>query len=153
MWRGGATYSFKVKNIVTGSANTFTYKSGTILEKADVSTQNALFLYASGDTYSFMENDSGEIYEISKDDIAENIPYLKDNMDCFLMMYEGNVLGVILPQMAQYIIKETVPWIKGDRAQAGKKPATLETWLEIQIPLHKNQWDTVMVNTVTGEAS
>jgi elongation factor P len=69
------------------------------------------------------------------------------------MIYQGNVIGVILPTTIQYTIIETVPWVKGDRAQAGKKPAKLETWLEIQIPLHKNEWDTVMVNTATGEAA
>jgi elongation factor P len=68
-----------------------------------------------------------------------------------LMIYQGNVLWVILPPTIQYVIKETVPGVKGDRAQAGKKPATLETGLEVQVPLHKNEGDTVTVNTQTGE--
>jgi elongation factor P len=109
MGRGGATYSFKVKNVVTGAANTFTYKAGTTLEKADVNMQNAVYLYSSGSSYSFMENDTGEIYEIDQDEVSDIIPYLKENLDCFLMIYQGNVIGVILPTTIQYTIIETVP--------------------------------------------
>jgi elongation factor P len=60
---------------------------------------------------------------------------------------------VILPSTVSYTIASTVPGVKWDRAQAGKKPATLETGLEIMIPLHKNEGDTVTINTLTGEAS
>jgi elongation factor P len=74
-------------------------------------------------------------------------------MDCYLTVYEGNVIWVLLPPTVSYLIKSTVPGVKWDRAQAGKKPATLETWLEVMIPLHKNEGDSVIVNTETGEAS
>jgi elongation factor P len=74
-------------------------------------------------------------------------------LECYLMIYEGNVIWVLMPASITYVIKSTVPWIKGDRANAGKKPAILETWMEVQVPLHKNEWDTVSVNTTTGDAS
>ena len=104
-----------------------TFKSGTMLEKADVMTKNAVFLYAAGDNYTFMENDTGEMRELPKEDIEESISYLKENMDCYMTIYKGNVIGIILPPTVSYIIKSTVPGVKGDRAQAGKKPAILET--------------------------
>lgn len=63
--RGGATYNLRGKNVVSGANNTFTYKSGTMLEKADLSTMNATYLYSDGSNYSFMINDTGEIVEIS----------------------------------------------------------------------------------------
>jgi elongation factor P len=68
-----------------------------------------------------------------------------------LMTYKGRVLSVILPATVNYTITSTVPGVKWDRAQAGKKPATLETWLEVMIPLHKNEWDVVTINTLTWE--
>jgi elongation factor P len=127
MGRGGATDTFKVKDIVSGKSNVFTYNAGAMLEQAEVSTQNAVFLYAAGSTYSFMENDSGEIYELERETIEDVVGYLKENLDVYLQMYQGNVINVILPATITYNITSTVPGVKGDRAQAGTKPATIET--------------------------
>ena len=149
MWRGGANDTYKVKAVVSGKSNTFTYHSGDILEQAEVSTQNAVYLYNSGDTYSFMENDTWEIYDIEKDSIEDIVWYLKDNLDVYLQMYQWNVINVILPSTITYKIISTVPGVKWDRAQAGTKPATIETWMEIQVPLYKEEWDEVVVNTLT----
>lgn len=100
-----------------------------------------------------MENDSGEMHDLEEDMIEDIALYLKDGLDVFLMKHEGNVINIILPQTITYTIESTVPGIKGDRSSAGKKPATLETGLEVQIPLHKEAGQTVVVNTITGEAS
>jgi elongation factor P len=62
---------------------------------------------------------------------------LKDNLDVYLQIYNGNVINVILPSTISYVITDTVPGIKGNRAQSGTKPATIETGMEIQVPLHK----------------
>jgi elongation factor P len=111
-------------------------------------------LYKNGDIYSFMENDSGEMYDLDGDFIWDDITwYLKENLDVFLTINEWSVLGVILPNTANYKIIATVPGVKWDRAQAGKKPATIETWIEIMIPLHKNEWDIVTVNTLTWDVN
>jgi len=151
--RGSATYTFRVKSLKTWNVKDVTYKSWTDLETAEVNTKNAVYLYNTGDTYAFMENDTSEIYEISADQIEDIIPYLKENLDVYLMIHEWNVIWVILPPTIEYKIVETVPGVKGDRATTGKKWAKLETWLEVQVPLHKKEWDTVIVNTLTGEAS
>jgi elongation factor P len=96
-----------------------------------------------------MENDTGEMYDLGEDVVGDVAPYLKENLDLFLMIHNGQVLSVILPATISYTIKSTVPGIKGDRSKTGKKPATLETGLEIQIPLHKSEGDTITVNTLT----
>lgn len=150
MGRWGANDTYKVKDIVTWKSNVFTYNSGAILEQAEIATQNAVYLYNSWDTYSFMENDTGEIYDIEKDKIDDIIGYLKDNLDVYLQMHQGNVINVILPSTITYKIVSTVPGVKGDRAQAWTKPATIETGMEIQVPLYKEEWDEVVVNTLTG---
>ncbi|MBO4204235.1 hypothetical protein J5893_05525 [bacterium] len=121
-----------------------------MLEQAEVVTQNAVFLYNAGNTYSFMENDTGEIFDLERESIEEVVDYLKENLDVYLQMYQGNVLNVILPSTITYKIISTVPGVKGDRAQAGTKPATIETGLEIQIPLYKEEGDEVTINTLTG---
>lgn len=147
------SFTYKLRNLITGGVQNVTYKSGTLLEQADIMTKNAVFLYAAGDSYTFMENDTGEMYELSKDTIEDVVGYLKENMDCYVTIYKENVIGVIIPPTVTYVITSTVPGVKGDRAQAGKKPATLETGLEVMIPLHKNEWDTILINTTTGEVA
>ena len=146
-------YTLKLKNLVTWNVIARPFKSGSLLDKAEVITKNGVYLYNAGDDYSFMENDTGEMHDLNKSSLEDIIPYLKENMDLFLMVYQGNVLNVILPPTVSYIITSTLPWVKGDRAQAGKKPATLETGLEVQVPLHKAEGDTVTVNTETGDVN
>jgi elongation factor P len=152
-WRWSATYTFKVKDIVNGGNQQLTYKSWTALEQVEVQTKNAIFLYSGGDTYSFMEQDTSEIYDLPEDQIEDVIPYLKENLDCFVMIFEGNVIGVILPNVIEYTIAQTVPGVKGDRATAGKKPATLDNGLETMVALHLEAGATVRINTVTGEVA
>lgn len=149
--RGSATYSFKCKDIINGGNQVLTYKSGTTLEAVDVLTKNSVYLYSWGDTYTFMENDSSEMFEVPEDKMEDAIPYLKENLDCFLMMLDGQVIGVILPNVIEYKIASTVPGVKGDRAQGGKKPAVLENGLEVNVPLHVEEGAIVRVNTVTGD--
>jgi elongation factor P len=149
--RGSATYSFKAKDIINGWNQTLTYKSWTTLEQVEVLTKNAVFLYSGWDTYTFMENDSSEMYDIPAEEIEDVIPYLKENLDCFVMVFEDRVIGVILPNVIEYTIASTVPGVKWDRAQAGKKPATMENGLEVMVPLHLEEGSVVRVNTVTGD--
>jgi elongation factor P len=100
-----------------------------------------------------MEQDTSEIYDIPEDQIEDVIPYLKENLDCFIMIFEGNVIGVILPNVIEYKIEQTVPGVKGDRATAGKKPATLDNGLEVMVALHLEAGSTVRINTATGEVA
>lgn len=150
-WRGSATYSFKAKDILNGGNLTLTYKSGTTLEEVQVNTNNAVYLYKWADTYTFMENDTSEMHDVPEDMIEDVIPYLKENLDCYLMVVEGGVIGVILPATIEYIITQTVPGVKGNRSSSGKKPATLDNGLEVMVPLHVEPGATVRVNTTTGD--
>jgi elongation factor P len=127
MGRQGATYGFKVKEITTGKTKVNTYNAGTTLEQADVSMMNAIYLYHTGDAYSFMVSDTGEMFDVDSSVVDDMAGWLKDNMDVFLMMYQGNVINIILPTTVEYTITSTVPGVKGDRSNAGKKPATIET--------------------------
>lgn len=147
--RGWATYNLKAKNVVSGANNTFTYKSGTMLENADLGTLNSTYLYTDGSSYSFMINDTGEIVDISDDDLGDSAKYLKENLNCFVQMYNDNILWIVLPNVITYKIAQTLPWDRWNRANAGTKAATLETGLEIQVPAHKSEGDEVSVNTVT----
>lgn len=150
-WRGSATYSFKVKNVQTGQVKNITYKAWSTLDAAEINYKNWQYLYNSWDIYTFMEFDTSELYEVEKDIIDDIILYLKDGVDVFLMMYNGDVIWVILPEVVEYKVKKTTPWVKWDRAQAGTKEAILETWLKVQVPLHVNEGDIVKINTIKCE--
>jgi elongation factor P len=151
--RGGATYTLKAKNVVSGANNTFTYKSGTMLESADLNTMNATYLYNNGADYSFMINDTGEIVDIPEDDLGDSVNYLKDNLDLFVQVYNEKIIWIVLPKVITFKITSTLPADRGNRANAGTKPATIETGLEIQVPAHKSEGDEVSVNTETGAVS
>lgn len=150
-WRWWATYWFKVKNIQTWQVKNVTFKATAILDSAEITYKNGQYLYNSWDTYTFMEFDTSELFELSWDLVDDIVPYLKENIDVFLMMYQWNVIWVILPEVVPYKIIETTPWVKWNRTQAGTKPATLETWLVVQVPLHIEEWDEIMLNTSTNQ--
>jgi len=151
--RGSATYSFKVKNIQTGQVKEVTFKAGTTLDSAEINYKNGQYLYNTGDTYTFMEFDTSELYELPEEMVEDIKQYLKENMDVYLMMYNGNVIGIILPDVVTYKVVETMPGVRWDRAQAGTKPATLETGLVVQVPLHVEVGQEVKVNTQTGQVT
>lgn len=150
-WRWSATYSFKVKNIQTWQVKNITYKAWSTLDSAEIAYKNWQYLYSTWDSYTFMEFDSSELYELSKDMIDDILDFLKDWVDVFLMMYEWNVIWVILPEVLEFVVSETTPWVKWDRAQAWTKSATIETWLSIQVPLHIKEWDLIKVSTSRSE--
>jgi len=149
-WRGSATYSFKVKNVTTGQVKNVTFKAWTTLDAAEINYKNWQYLYNTGDTYTFMEFDTSELFELPAEIVDDVKDYLKENMDVYLMMHDGNVLGIILPDVVSYKVVETTPGVKWDRAQAGTKPATLETGLVVQVPLYIEEGDEILLNTTTN---
>jgi elongation factor P len=114
---------------------------------------SAEFLYAAGDNYSFMENDTGEIHDINEDIIEAEIPYLKEGLNVFLTKYNDNVIGIELPAIVNYIIVTTLPGDRGNRSTGGTKEATLDNGMVVQVPLHAKEGDTIGVNTDSGKAS
>ena len=151
--RGSATYSFKVKNVQTGQVKEVTFKAGTTLDSVEINYKNGQYLYNTGNVYTFMEFDTSELYELSEEMVGDIKQYLKENMDVYLMMHNDNVIWIILPDVVTYKVIETTPGVRWDRAQAGTKLATLETWLIIQVPLHVEVGQEVKVNTQTGQVT
>ena len=150
-WRWSATYSFKVKNVTTWQVKNVTFKAWTTLDAAEINYKNWQYLYNTGDTYTFMEFDTSELYELPESLVDDMKDYLKENIDVYLMMYNGNVIWLILPDVVSYKVVETTPGVKWDRAQAWTKPATLETWLVVQVPLYIEEGNEILLNTTTNQ--
>lgn len=105
--KGAAFVKTKLRNLRTGSTVEKTFNSSIKLEKAMISKQPMQYLYGSGDVYNFMNMESYEQIELNKNQIGEDSKYLKDGLDVELIFYEGELLGINLPDKVEYVIAHT----------------------------------------------
>ena len=101
--------------------------------------------------WSFMNRETYETIAVNRDRVAENANFLKDNEECSVLTYGEEAISVELPAAVVLEVTDTDPWIKGDTAQGGTKPAKLETGLTVSVPLFVNNGDKVKVDTRSGE--
>ncbi len=149
--RGGAKVKLKLRDVRAGHIIEQTYDSGAKFTRARVERQPAQFLYAEGDIYTFMNTETYDQIAINKDRLGDVALYLKENNDCQMLTYGDEAISVELPAAVVLHVAETDPWVKGDTAQGGSKPAKLETGLTVHVPLFVNQGDKVKVDTRSGE--
>jgi elongation factor P len=116
-----------------------------------VERQPAQFLYVDGDIFYFMNKESFDQVPMNRDRVGDLALYLKENEDCSVLTYGEEAISVELPAAVVLEVSETDPWVKGDTAQGGTKPAKLETGLTVQVPLFVNTGDKVKVDTRSGE--
>ncbi len=109
------------------------------------------YLYASGDTHTFMDTSSYEQTELQAGQIERELQFLKENMEVNILTYQGETIGVDLPNNVELTVTETEPGIKGDTASGGTKPATLETGLTVQVPFFVNEGDVLVISTSDGK--
>lgn len=115
-----------------------------------VENRKMQYLYAQGDSHVFMDLESYEQIELNANQIDYELKFLKENMEVYIMSYQGEMLGVELPNTVELKVVETEPGIKGDTASGGSKPATLETGLIVQVPFFVNEGDILVINTSDG---
>lgn len=149
--RGGAKVKLKLRDVRAGHIIEHTYDSGAKFQRARVERQPAQFLYAEGEIYTFMNTETYDQIGINKDRLGDVALYLKENDDCQLLTYGDEAISVELPAAVVLQVAQTDPWVKGDTAQGGTKPAQLETGLTVNVPLFVNTGDKVKVDTRSGE--
>ena len=145
--KGAAFVRSKLRNLRNGAIQEKTFRAGEKVAKAQIDNRKMQYLYANGDQHVFMDNESYDQIELSEDAIEYELKFLKENMEVHIMMYQGESLGVELPNSVVLEVTETEPGIKGDTASGGTKPATLETGLVVQVPFFINQGDHLIINT------
>lgn len=148
--KGAAFVRSKLRNLRTGSIQEKTFRAGEKVEKAQIDNRRMQYLYANGEQHVFMDNETYEQIELPASNIAYELKFLKENMEVFIIMYKGEILGIDLPTTVELEVTETEPGIKGDTASGGTKPATLETGLIVQVPFFVNQGDRLIINTAEG---
>jgi elongation factor P len=151
--RGAATLvRVKGRNVLTGQVLDMTFKSGDKFDEPDLEYRKTSFLYADGDDYHFMDEQSYEQFHLSKDALADHVQWLKEGVTLKSVVFDGKVVGVELPQFIEYEVTETGPGGRSDMA-SGKvtKPATLSNGTQIRVPVYLEAGEKVLVDTTTGE--
>ncbi|HET9731739.1 MAG TPA: elongation factor P [Acidimicrobiales bacterium] len=149
--KGGAFVRTKLKNVRTGAVIERTYRADEKLDQAHIDKREMQYLYLDGDAYVFMDNTDYEQMQAERASLGSAASYLKEGDSAVIQMYDGEIVGVDLPAAVELTITETEPGVQGDRVSGARKPATLETGLQIQVPLFVNSGDRVKVDTRTGE--
>ena len=141
----------KLKNLVDGSALDKTFLAGESFEFAEIERRRCQYLYNDGSKAHFMDGETYEQFELNTENISEILQYLKDDTEVYVTFYESNPIGVQPPVKVILTVTDTVPGVKGDTAQGGSKPATLETGVIVNVPLFVKPGDKLVINTETGE--
>lgn len=149
--KGQAFNRVKIRNLKTGRVLDKTFKSGESLEAADVVDIDMQFLYSDGEFWHFMEPESFEQHAADANAVGESHLWLKAQDTCVVTLYNGSPIGVTLPNFVELEITATDPGLKGDTAQGGSKPATLETGAVVKLPLFLEIGEVVRVDTRSGE--
>ncbi len=148
--KGGAFVRSRLKNLQNGATFDKTWRAGEGMEPALVERKNVEFLYRDGTTFHFMDMESYEQMELSAAQVGDVAKFLKDNTPVQLTTWKENVLGVEPPQTMEYVVTQTDPGLRGDTAQGGNKPATIESGAVITVPLFVNEGESIRVDTRTG---
>ncbi len=149
--KGGAFVRTKFKNVLTGRVLEKTFRAGEKMEEARVEGETYQFLYSDADFFHFMHPKTYEQIEVSAELVGDKKNWLKENGEVTLMFYKGNVLIVETPLHVQLKVAKSDPGVQGDRSSGATKPATLETGVNIQVPLFINEGDLLKIDTRTGD--
>lgn len=149
--RGGSIVSVKVKNLVTGALLPKTFKGQDKIEPAEVVNKKVQYLYNDGEDFHFMDPESFEQFQLSKDIIDEAAGYLKEADELNLQFFDGKVINVELPKNVWLKVVYTENVVKGDTTSSVLKDAQLETGIMVKVPAFIKENDVISVDTSTGE--
>ncbi len=151
MGRGGAVVRTKLRNLISGAVYDRTFQGSDHFAEADVSRRKGQFLYADAAGATFMDAENFEQYTLQGDQLGDSRKYLKEGLEVDLVLYDDRLLAASLPAKVDLIVTYTEPGFKGDTQSTVTKPATLQTGLDLQVPLFVKTSDTVRVSTQTGQ--
>ena len=143
--KGPAFIRTKIKNLRTGATIEKTFNTNIKLEKAIIDKQNAQYLYNSGDVYNFMNMETYEQIELTKEQLGDDALLLKENLEVDLSFYNGELIGIILPDKIQMKVVHTEPGVKGNTATNATKDAELESGLVVRVPLFIEQCEDIII--------
>jgi len=148
--KGPAFVRTKLKQVLTGKVIDRTFNAGVKVETAVVEKREMTFLYKEGDDFVFMDDVNFDQMTIAQATVGDAADYMLENTSAIVAIHEGNPLFIDLPASVALKITYTEPGLQGDRSSGGTKPATVETGIQIQVPLFIKQDEIVLVDTRDG---
>jgi elongation factor P len=151
--RGASTMvRTKLRHLITDAVLEKSFKTSEKFEEPDVVLTPATFLYADGEGFHFMDDESYEQFTLSEEQLGDERLYLKENLTLQVRKYNGEPVSMQLPSTVDLAVTGAEPGVRGDSASGGTtKAATLETGLSVRVPLFIKEGEVVRVNTQTGE--
>jgi elongation factor P len=148
--KGPAFVRTKLKQVMTGKVVDKTFNAGVKVEIAILEKREMNFLYKEGDDFVFMDNINFDQMTISAATVGESSNYMLENTEAIVAIHEGNPLYIELPASVELTVTYTEPGLQGDRSSGGTKPATVETGIQVQVPLFIKQDEKIVVDTRDG---
>lgn len=149
--KGKAFVRMKLKKLETGQVMDRTFRADENVNQAIIDRAEHQYLYSDDLGHHFMNlSDYGQIV-LSPEDVGETAGYLVDGMTVTLPMYAGTAIGVELPASVELAVTYAEPGVKGDTRTGATKSVTVETGIDVQVPLFVEQGDRIKVDTRTGE--
>lgn len=149
--KGAAFVRTKLKNIEKGSTVEKTFRGGEKVQRAIVERKPYQYLYQQDEDYVFMDNTTYEQVTVSAAAMGDGLKWLKDSMEVQIVFHESRILEVEMPNFVELVVTQTDPGLKGDTAQGGSKPATVETGAVVTVPLFVEEGDKLQIDTRSGE--
>lgn len=155
--KGNAFTRTKIKSLLTGRTLEPTFKSGDKVGVPDVEEKAMQYLYKEGDGFIFMDNKTYDQVSLNSDALGDGsntedpVNFLKENIDCHVMFYNGKAIGVSLPNAVDLKVVKCDPGVRGDTVSGAMKPATLESGYTLNVPLFINEGDVLKIDTRSGE--
>ena len=149
--KGSAFVRTKLKNVITGAVIEKTFNPSEKFPGAQIEKKEMQYLYNDENLYYFMDNDTYEQIPLNKEQIGDALKFIKENMSVTMLSYKGSVFAVEPPTFVELEVKYTEPGFAGNTTTTSGKPATLETGLELQVPMFVNIGDVLRIDTRTGK--
>ncbi|KZV33112.1 hypothetical protein F511_03378 [Dorcoceras hygrometricum] len=146
--KGAAYVRTTLRNYVTGNQVDRTFRAG---KEANIMKETKQYTYKDGVQYVFMDLTTYEEYRLDETDVGDKSKWLKEGMDCNLLFWNNKVIDFELPITVKLTVVEVDPGLRGDTAQGGSKPATLDTGAVVSVPLFINKGEEILVDTRTGQ--
>jgi len=141
----------RFRDLISGRMTERTFSGYDVdFKLAAVERRSAQYIYSDDDFYYFMDTESFEQFPLSEEQIKDSLRYLIEQINVDLVLFRDNPVAIELPITVDLEVTETVPGFKGDTAQGGTKPATLETGLVVNVPMFVAQGEKIKVDTRTG---
>ena len=140
----------KLLNLLTGSYANLTIRSGEKFGVPDIVYKGLSYMYKDSDSFYFMDTKSYETLPIDKKIIGDKAFYLTESLEVTACVFKGKTVSIELPKSVTLTVKSAEPGFKGNTVSNAVKPATMETGLKIQVPLHIQIGDKLKINSKDG---